>query len=113
MWDTAEKIGFIVIVGVLMLLILRSSGEFGSRSLTVSRPAHFEGEPPTPHGGPAEAARAGEHGGPSGDPGQEHGYRAYDRAQNVGRQAVILVALLVVMLALVWIGKGSLGIFWY
>jgi hypothetical protein len=112
-WDTAEKVGFIIIAGAVMLFILRSSGELGSRALTVDRPAHFEGEPPTTHGGPGEAARAGEHGGPSDDHREGHGYAAYDRASNVGRQVLILVALLVVLLAIVWIGNGSLGIFWY
>ena len=100
MWDSAEKIGFIVIVGVLMLLILRSSGELGSRALTVSRPAHFEGEPPDAH----DAGHDDAHG---------EGYGAYERRSNVGRQLLILFTLLVVLLAIVWIGTGSLGIFWY
>jgi hypothetical protein len=112
-WDTAEKIGFIVILGVVMVVILRSSGELGSRALSVSRPAHFEGQSPAPHGGPAEAAHAGEHGGPAGDDRHGDGYAAYDRASNVGRQVVILLGVLIVLLAVVWIGNGSLGIFWY
>jgi hypothetical protein len=102
-WDSAEKIGFIVIVGVLMLVILRSSGELGSRALTVSRPAHFEGEPPDAHGG-SDTGHDDAHGG---------GYGAYARRSNVGRQLLILVVLLVVLLGIVWIGNGSLGIFWY
>jgi hypothetical protein len=101
-WETAEKIGFIVIMGVVMVVILRSSGELGSRALSVGRPAHFEGQSPT--GGSAESAHAGEHG---------DGYGAYDRASNVGRQVVILLGVLIVLLAVVWIGSGSLGIFWY
>ena len=108
MWDSAEKIGFIVIIGVLMLLILRSSGELGSRALTVSRPAHFEGEPPDAHGGSDSASSNTGH-----DDAHGEGYGAYERRSNVGRQLLILFALLVVLLAIVWIGTGSLGIFWY
>lgn len=104
MWDSAEKIGFIVIIGVLMLFILRSSGELGSRALTVSRPAHFEGEPPDAH----DAGHDGAH-----DDAHGEGYGAYERRSNVGRQLLILFTLLVVLLAIVWIGTGSLGIFWY
>lgn len=108
MWDSAEKIGFIVIIGVLMLFILRSSGELGSRALTVSRPAHFEGEPPDAHGGSDTAHNDAEH-----DDAHGEGYGAYERRSNVGRQLLILFTLLVVLLAIVWIGTGSLGIFWY
>jgi hypothetical protein len=112
-WDTAEKIGFIVLIGVVMVVILRSSGELGSRALSVSRPAHFEGQPAPSHSDTAEVARAGEHGGPAGDSAHGDGYAAYNRASNVGRQVVILVGVLIVLLAVIWIGTGSLGIFWY
>ena len=117
MWDSAEKIGFIVIIGVLMLFILRSSGELGSRALTVSRPAHFEGEPPDAHGGSHTAHNDSAHNNAGHDGAHDdahgQGYGAYERRSNVGRQLLILFTLLVVLLAIVWIGTGSLGIFWY